>query len=85
MGSSDYAATPAEASAEDVIEVVSDKVHARWMENKLAAGVTSRCLESGEELMVPYAKLSEAAKDLDRGSVRATVEALKAAGFKIVK
>jgi len=60
---------------EAIIEVVSEKVHANWMQMKLDAGVTTRKLESGEELMVPYPKLSEAAKDLDRGTVRTVLSA----------
>lgn len=51
------------------IETVSAKVHEAWMQNKRAAGVTTRRLESGEELMVPYSELSEEAKQLDRGTV----------------
>lgn len=58
------------------IETVSAKVHAAWMRNKLAVGVTSRKLESGEELMVPYSELSETAKQLDRGSVAAVYTAI---------
>ncbi|MBV8857289.1 MAG: hypothetical protein JOZ96_01380 [Acidobacteria bacterium] len=61
------------------IEVVSAKVHEAWMESKRAQGVTSRKSETGEELMVPYEQLSEAAKELDRGSVRAVYEAIQAA------
>jgi hypothetical protein len=61
------------------IEVVSAKVHEAWMESKRAQGVTSRPSESGEELMVPYERLSEAAKELDRASVRAVYEAIRAA------
>jgi hypothetical protein len=59
------------------IEAISAKVHERWMESKRAKGVSSRKLESGEELMVPYSELSEEAKDLDRGSVKAVVEAIE--------
>lgn len=59
------------------IEAISAKVHEQWMESKRAKGVTSRKLESGEELMVPYAELSEDAKELDRGSVKAVVAALE--------
>jgi hypothetical protein len=61
------------------IEVVSAKVHEAWMESKRAQGVTSRQSETGEELMVPYEQLSEAAKELDRGSVRAVYEAIREA------
>jgi hypothetical protein len=59
------------------IEVVSAKVHEAWMEAKQAQGITTRKSESGEELMVDYTQLSEAAKELDRGSVRAVYQALE--------
>lgn len=69
----------------EVIEAVSEKVHDSWMEAKRRAGVTSRRLDTtGEELVRPYKELSEPAKDLDRGSVRATLEGLDAAGFVVV-
>jgi hypothetical protein len=61
------------------IEVVSAKVHEAWMESKRAAGVTSRLSETGEELMAPYGELSEAAKELDRATVRAVYQAIEAA------
>lgn len=60
------------------IEAISAKVHEQWMESKRAKGVTTRKLESGEELMVPYAELSEEAKELDRGSVLAVIRAIEA-------
>jgi hypothetical protein len=60
------------------IEAVSAKVHEAWMESKRARGVTTRQSETGEELMVPYEKLSEAAKELDRATVRAVYEAIRA-------
>ena len=61
------------------IEAVAAKVHEAWMESKRARGVSSRRSETGEELMVPYEQLSESAKELDRGSVRAVYEAIRAA------
>lgn len=61
------------------IETVSAKVHEAWIASKLAAGVTTRKLETGEELMVPYDQLSDAAKELDRGTVRAVYAAIEAA------
>ncbi len=42
-------------------------------------GITSRQSETGEELMVPYERLSEPAKELDRATVRAVYEAIRAA------
>ena len=60
------------------IEEVAAKVHEAWMETKSARGVTSRKSEDGEELMAPYEQLSDAAKELDRSSVRAVYEAIRA-------
>ena len=59
------------------IEAVAAKVHEAWMEAKRARGVHSRRSETGEELMVPYERLSEEAKELDRSSVRAVYEAIR--------
>ncbi|MDQ3917380.1 MAG: RyR domain-containing protein [Acidobacteriota bacterium] len=60
------------------IEAVAAKVHEAWMEAKRARGVSSRRSETGEELMVPYKQLSEEAKELDRSSVRAVYDAIRA-------
>jgi hypothetical protein len=43
-------------------------------------GVSSRLSETGEELMRPYDDLSEAAKELDRASVKAVYAAIWAVG-----
>jgi hypothetical protein len=64
------------------IEAVAAKVHEAWMEAKLARGITSRKSESGEELMVDYALLSESAKELDRASVRAVYSAIESLAEK---
>ena len=65
---------PAPATTDERLEVVSAAVHDDWMASKLAQGVTSRCGQDGEEYMVPYAQLSEAAKELDRVTVRAVLK-----------
>ena len=59
------------------IEAVAAKVHEAWMETKRSQGIKTRKSESGEELMVDYEQLSEAAKELDRGSVRAVYAAIE--------
>jgi hypothetical protein len=59
------------------IEIVAEKVHDDWMKSKLTQGVTSRKSETNEELMVPYDELSEEAKELDRGTVRAVYAAIE--------
>jgi hypothetical protein len=61
-------------------EAISAKVHQQWMDTKRWSGIASRKSEDGEELMVPYEQLSEKAKDLDRGSVRAVLAAMAAMG-----
>ncbi|HEX8144057.1 MAG TPA: RyR domain-containing protein [Pyrinomonadaceae bacterium] len=61
------------------IETVAAKVHEAWMNSKLAQGVKTRRSEKGEELMVPYERLSEEAKELDRATVRAVYTAIRAA------
>jgi hypothetical protein len=60
------------------IELVSAKVHEAWMASKLKQNVTFRKAEDGEELMVPYEQLSEKAKELDRATVRAVYDAIRA-------
>lgn len=57
------------------IEALAAQVHEAWMTTKRDQGVTSRPSEWGEEQMVPYADLSERVKDLDRGTVRAVLDA----------
>ena len=59
------------------IEAVAARVHEAWRQAKLAQGITSRKSESGEQLMVDYAQLSEAAKELDRTTVRAVYAAIE--------
>lgn len=59
------------------IEIVSAEVHTAWMASKLDQGIQSRKSETGEELMVPYDQLSEAAKDLDRNTVIAVYAAIE--------
>ena len=59
------------------MEAVARKVHEAWMQAKLAQGVQTRKSEKGEELMVDYDQLSEEAKELDRGSVRAVYAAIE--------
>ena len=60
------------------VEVISERVHNNWMAAKKAAGVSSTKLDTtGEELMVPYSQLSEDAKELDRGTVRAVLAAMQ--------
>ena len=66
------------------VERISAAVHDEWMRGKQAKGVSSRKSETGEELMVPYDQLSEGAKDLDRGSVKAVLLGVEAAGFCLI-
>lgn len=58
------------------LEDVAEAVHAAWLRQKVEAGLTSHLSHTDEELMKPYAELSEEAKDLDRVTVRAVCDAL---------
>lgn len=60
------------------VEAVSASVHEDWMASKRKQHIASRKSEAGEELMVPYADLSEPAKDLDRGTVKSVYAAIEA-------
>lgn len=62
------------------VELVSAAVHEAWIRSKLDQGITSRKSEVGEELMVHYSQLSEAAKQLDRNTVIAVYNAIKQCG-----
>jgi hypothetical protein len=59
------------------LELVAAAVHKSWLESKLAQGFSSRKAEDGEELMVPYAELSEKQKEMDRGLVRTVYAAIE--------
>lgn len=58
------------------IEVVAAKVHNNWVRRNLSKGIKSLGSQTGEELMVAYDKLSEEAKDWDRGHVRVVYAAI---------
>jgi hypothetical protein len=60
------------------VEFVAEILHEDWRALKLAAGVTSRPdAVTGEELMVPYPRLSEHGKDLNRQPVRLVYAAIR--------
>jgi len=66
------------------IETVAEQVHGMWMTEKIKNGITSRIAqETGEELMVPYAQLSEVAKEMDRAMVRMVYAAIIMAGNEV--
>lgn len=68
-----------------LVETIAEQVHEDWRRKKRAAGVTTRkAAETQEELMVPFAELSEPAKQLNRDPVVTVLGALEAAGFAVV-
>jgi hypothetical protein len=68
----------------ELIEVTAKAAHEGWTEGKRTQGITSRKAEWGEEFMVPYAELSERAKDIDRAAVKSVLDAIERAGLRIV-
>lgn len=67
----------------ELVERLAEAAHEGWMQSKLADGITSRVAEWGEEFMRPYGELSEAAKEIDRSSVRAVLRAIDEAGYMV--
>jgi len=63
------------------LERLAEEIHQKWIDTKLSQGISSRLAEDGEELMVPYSQLSEKAKQLDRNSVSAVLDALDTLGY----
>jgi hypothetical protein len=58
-------------------EKAAEAVHNRWVKNQKAAGETEHKSPDGkEDYMVPYDKLSDKSKEMDREAVRATLDAL---------
>lgn len=76
---SDWLNPEASGATEPVdVEAIAARVHDNWVSAKRRSLVESRKLDTtGEELMVPYEQLSEEAKELDRGTVRAVLEAMR--------
>jgi hypothetical protein len=71
---------------DEVIEQMAEKMHEDWRDKKSKAGVASRPdAVTGEELMVPYAHLSEAGKDLNREPARGAIKTLTDLGYRIEK
>lgn len=69
----------------ELLEIVAEAAHEGWMQSKRNQGITSRESEWGEEFMVPYAEMSERAKDIDRSAVRSVFEAIERAGYRLVR
>jgi hypothetical protein len=51
------------------VEELAEEVHGEWVASRRAEGVRSRLSPWGEELMRPWQKLSERAKDDNRAGV----------------
>lgn len=60
-----------------VIERLAEATHVGWMAHTAAQGVSSRLSVWGEEFMVPYAEMSERAKDLDRAALGGALAELR--------
>lgn len=64
----------------NILEQVAESIHGSWMQNKRSLGITTFIsTETGENLMVDYADLSETAKESERAEVRAVIAALTSA------
>lgn len=67
-----------EAVSDKDVEIAAKAVHDRWVKNQKKAGETEHKSPDGkEDYMVPYDKLSDKSKEMDREAVRATLDTLK--------
>lgn len=71
-----------------LLEKVAEAIHDRWMENKISQGYVwgqevDQTLKT-HPCLIPYHKLSEEQKKLDRDSALTTIEALHLAGYDVV-
>lgn len=74
---------------DDLIEQLAEKVHDAWQREREAQGWTFGPARNDDlkqhPSIRPYAELSESEKDLDRATVRATVDAVQTLGYEVVK
>jgi hypothetical protein len=59
-----------------ITEETAREIHEAWRKTLRRQGVKSRASYWGEELLVPWEKLSERAKDLNRNMVRVTLRTI---------
>lgn len=65
-----------------LVDQIASDVHDEWMAGQTAAGNTSRTSTlTGAELMVPYAELADADREVDRATVRTVVDGLSRRGL----
>lgn len=72
---------------DELIESIAYQVHKSWMEERIKNG-WSYGPERNDSLkqtpcLVPYEKLSEEEKDVDRSTTKCVIQALMAAGYSI--
>jgi hypothetical protein len=59
-----------------IVEEVARKMHPDWLRDKRRLKVTSHPSPWGEDLLVPWERLSERAKNQNRRMVRRTIKTL---------
>lgn len=67
----------------DLVDEIAADVHEAWVAHQRSLGHLSRLSPTGEQLMVPYNWLSEAAKELDRVTVRQVLYSLRLRGVEV--
>ena len=80
-----YDFSPVTEATDAEIEKAAKEVHDRWVKSQKELGETEHTSPDGkEDYMVPYHKLSDDSKDMDRGAVQATLDALGMSEAKIL-
>lgn len=72
---------------EDLVEVLAEAVHDRWMERRRREGWRPGPVRDDAELthpgLVPYAALPDSEREYDRATVRVVVEELRRRGMLV--
>lgn len=71
------------ATRDELVELLAAKSHEGYVAGKRGGGTISRLTESGEEVMVPYERLSESSKNISRSAARAIIEGVAELGAPV--
>lgn len=71
------------ATVSELIELIAELSHVGYLAGKRAMGTTSRLSESGEEVIKPFAELSESSKDINRAVAASILDGLGRRGVPI--
>lgn len=73
----------------ELIEKLAEAVHIQWADGRRADGWTLGPVRDDVKketpCLIPYAELPDSEKEVDRATVRTTIQALEELGYEVVK